>query len=611
MERYLSKESISTFRGNILPLQLLGEETEYTTEKITWKCSDEKIVQLTKYDKNYRYGGEFTNGVLLTFLEVGEATVTAKFGRKEYTCKIEVHEMRHVEPSKDLRYFVGDMHDHTYTKHTLAEFESRDECYYPVNNYMRQMKECGKMDFGVVSDHGNMVNARDFFRGYADAEKVGDSVIYFQGGEGQVTMLDRNRFGLGRFHGGEVLMLNTDTTFTVDSWEAFFKGISHSPFAFLGFPHPQVESAKGRKTPDGEVIVVRREHTAPAEKRFTDLFRFVEMGDGSNRMNNMQHEYAYAFALDNGYRVSPTSASDSHGSKGGWGYDVFPGKTVIMAPEKSKEAFLDAIMHNRLYSTATGNVKLYYEVNGKTAPATLNNEGEYHFHIELSYFRMGEPDTHIKRCRLITDGGRELLEIQNTGDVIDFTVSAPDSHWFHLTLIDELGRKTFSCPVWTGLPFENKKEKKLTPIDKEGVKVFDKVSGKDASVIMNGDPLQPYDSEHSTADFLINLGKETEVSALSNYNKWHLFTRETRNMIPDNASHFPSKYRIWVSLDGENFERVALGRILESGGEYFIRFPKKKARYVRLEILETIGRAWEREEFYNATLSIGEITLWN
>ena len=30
------------------------------------------------------------------------------------------------------------------------------------------------MDFGVVSDHGNLLTAADFFRGYADAEDIGD-----------------------------------------------------------------------------------------------------------------------------------------------------------------------------------------------------------------------------------------------------------------------------------------------------------------------------------------------------------------------------------------------------------------------------------------------------
>ena len=143
MARKLSSESITTFRGNVLPLRLQGGEP-YSKDKITWSCSDESIVQLTRYNKNYRYGGEFTDGVLLTFLEVGEATVTAKIGKKEYVCNIEVREMKRAESSKELRYFVGDMHDHTYNKHKLAEFTPRDASLYPINNYMRQMKECGK-----------------------------------------------------------------------------------------------------------------------------------------------------------------------------------------------------------------------------------------------------------------------------------------------------------------------------------------------------------------------------------------------------------------------------------------------------------------------------------
>ena len=81
---YLSHATISTYRGNVLPLQLLGGE-EYNTDKITWSTDNKKVVQISKYAENYPYGGEFTNGVLLTFLEVGEATVTAKYGRKAYT----------------------------------------------------------------------------------------------------------------------------------------------------------------------------------------------------------------------------------------------------------------------------------------------------------------------------------------------------------------------------------------------------------------------------------------------------------------------------------------------------------------------------------------------
>ncbi len=611
MERKLSSESISTFRGNVLPLRLLGGEP-YSKEKITWKSSDEKIVQLTRYNKNYRYGGEFTDGVLLTFLEAGEAVVTAKLGRKEYSCKIEVREMKHAESSKELRYFVGDMHDHSYNKHSIADFTPRDASFYPINNYMKQMKECGKMDFGVVSDHGNLLNAADFFRGYADAEDIGDSVIYFPGGEGQVTVIEPDRYGVDHMHGGEVLMFNADTTFTTRSWDDFFKGLSHSPFAFCGFPHPQIV---GGSVPGIWNFDLQKNNT----ERFHNMFRFVEMGDGGNRSSNMLHYFTYSVALDNGFHVSPTCSSDSHGSKGGWGYDRFPGKTVIMAPEKTKEAFLDAILNNRMYASSTGNVKLYYEVNGKAAPATLNNEGEYRFHVETAYFRMGEEDTHIRRCRVISDKGLTVLELQNMGDVFDFTISAPEAHWFYLQLIDEKGRYTWSCPVWTGKPFEKKKEKKLLPVDKKGMTCIDEVSDADASLLLSDDPMTPWRSENTTASLLFDLGREEDLSAFSFYPKWVTWKDMKENnpeelkkdaLPPSRIKEFPSKFRLWASLDGEKFEPVTSGIFRVFGDEETIRFDKVKARYLRLEILETVGKAWQRAEFADTKISMAEITFW-
>ncbi len=603
MARKLSRDTISTFRGNVLPLRLLGGE-EYNLDKITWKCDNENIVQITDF-KKYHNTGEFTNGVLLTFLEVGEAVVTAKYGKKEYTCKIEVREMRHAESSEDLRYFVGDMHDHTWNKHSLTEFEGRDASLYPINNYMPQMTADGKMDFAVVSDHANVLNARDFFRGYADTEDFGGKCVFLPGAEGQVTQKETDRYGIEHMHGGEILMFNADTAFNTDSWDKFFKGLSHSPFAFCGYPHPQIIGFSVRGIWDFR----HRENNSP---RFKNLFRFIEIGNGTNECSNLIHEYIYSAALDEGFHLAPTCSSDAHGSRGGWGYHRFPGKTVIMATEKSKEAFMDAILNNRMYSCSSGNVKLYYSVNGKAAPATLNNEGEYSFHVELSYFRMGEENTHIKKCKVITDKGITLLELENMGNVFDFTVSAPDSHYFFLTLIDKMGRKTWSCPVWTGKPFEEKKkEKKLIPLSKEGIKVCDRVSEKEIPELVNDDPLMPWESENTTADLIFDLGEEKTISALSHFPLW----MERGSVVEKDheykaLQHLPSKYRISVSSDGENFERVTLGHFRVFGWEETVRFPKKKARFVRVEILSSVGKEWEREEFKDATLTIAELTLW-
>lgn len=604
MEYRLSHTSIFSFQGDVIPLRLLGGEA-YGTEKITWSCSDEGIVQITRYDKSYHSGGEFTDGVLLTLLAVGEATVFAKRGRKEYVCSVKVREMKHAESSRELRYFVGDMHDHTWNKHALSDYIDRDPSLYPINNYMPQMKADGKMDFGAVTDHSNVLCARDFFRGYADAEDIGEGMVFLPGSESQVTIREKDRYGISHMHGGEVLVFNSDIAFNTDSWDKFFDGLKHSPCAFCGYPHPQII---GFSVP-GIWDFRHRENNG---QRFKDLFRFIEIGNGTNECSNLIHEYVYSAALDEGFHLAPTCSSDAHGSKGGWGYHRFPGKTVIMAPERTKEAFIDAILHNRMYSCSSGNVKLYYEVNGKSAPATLNNEGEYSFHVEISYFRMGETDTHIKKCKVITDKGIALVELQNPGDVFDFTVSAPDSHYFFLTLIDEKGRKTWSCPVWTGRAFEKKKkEKKLVPIPKDEMTVYDRVSDEKIPTLINDKPLEFWESEYGTADLMFDLGKETEISALSHFPLW----MERPTVVEKDHEYkalkkLPIKYRISTSNDGENFNRVASGSFRIFGWEETVRFPKTKARYLRLEILSTAGKEWEREEFQDSNLAIAEITLW-
>ena len=175
----LSRERISTFCGNVMPLRLLGGE-DYNCEKITWRAEDPSVVQITVFSKNYPTGGEFTNGVLLTFLAAGKTAVTAKYAGRSYTCQVSARPMRRAVPSDEMQYFVGDMHDHTWNNHKLAEFSARAPEFYPIHHYMPCMRADGKMDFAVVSDHADIMNAREFFRGYADADQLDDSVIFFK-----------------------------------------------------------------------------------------------------------------------------------------------------------------------------------------------------------------------------------------------------------------------------------------------------------------------------------------------------------------------------------------------------------------------------------------------
>ncbi len=125
-----------------------------------------------------------------------------------------------------------------------------------------------------------------------------------------------------RLLGGEVLMFNADTTIDTDSWDKFFDVLKNSPFAFCGYPHPQIIgfSVKG---------IWNFNHKENNSDRFKNLFRFIEMGDGTHQHSNLINEYTYSVALDEGFHISPTCSSDLHGPN--WGYDYFSGKTVIMA----------------------------------------------------------------------------------------------------------------------------------------------------------------------------------------------------------------------------------------------------------------------------------------
>ncbi|MBQ8911960.1 MAG: discoidin domain-containing protein, partial [Clostridia bacterium] len=210
-----------------------------------------------------------------------------------------------------------------------------------------------------------------------------------------------------------------------------------------------------------------------------------------------------------------------------------------------------------------------------------------------------------------TDRGITLLELENVGEVFDFTVNAPDSHYFYLCLQDEKNRKTWSCPVWTGKPFEKKKEKKLSPLAKEKITVYDRLSEQEVPCLVNDDPMEPWITERGKADLIFDLGAETEFSALSHYPYWVEHSMMTKKWVEDHLyiQRVPSKYRISVSSDGESFKRVATGHFRIFGGEETIRFDKQKARYLRLEILSTAGKEWGSKDSLDSPLAMAEITL--
>lgn len=610
MSLCLSQKSITSFCGNVLPLHIGFDSEQHDTlakADIKWECdSDTVTIRSFSGDRI-----SFNNGVLLTLQKVGKATVTATLDGKSYSCEVIVTEPEVASSEDDLEYFIGDLHDHTTNIHVYSDFAERTSEFQ--HEYINYVKDEDLLDFSMISDHGIILNDTDFFRNFTEVEKAEPSnVIFFPGNEAEVTVRDVDRFGITHKHSGELVVFNTDGYGNTSSWEEFYEMFKNAPSPVGIFAHPQII---GFSTPGVWDFYFHKNNT-PEMLR---LMRGIEIGDGSERQQNLIHEYAYSSALDSGFKVSTTCSSDSHGkpskiSNGRkWGYYRLPGKTVIMAKKKSRDAFIDALRNNRFYATESGNIKLRYTVNGKVAPCILDKTTRYKFHVELSYFNEDKTTTPIN-CRVISDGGETLLALTDVDfSCFDFDISSETAHYFYLRFVDELGRRTWSVPVWTGREFDKCISPDITPIDMSDASAVDILTGNDASVIIDGDPNNYWESESNKACIVIDLAKTCEISALGNY-----FRRVLRETSPFDLTHFstkitggfPTRVRISTSIDGNNYTVVAETNCRAFSGEQIITFDKVFARYVKFEVLSTVGLDTVPKPYADTNITIGNISLF-
>lgn len=597
MERRLSADHIESFCGNVVPLRLLGGQA-FGKEAVTWRCEGE-AVQLTAF-------ADFTDGVLLTLLTPGSALVTAILEGREYRCAVSVREMKHAASGTQLQYFIGDFHDHTCKKHKVEEFQAK-ESDYPAD-IIRKIRDEGKLDFCVISDHACLLNDREYYRGYADMEDAGPmELVVFPGCEAEITPLETDRYGIVHKNAGEIVTVNACNYSAVDTWEDFFRDFSCSPFAVSCFAHPQTVGSSTK----GMWNFCLEKNNGP---RLRQMVRLVEMGNGTPLRANLINEYVYSTALDNGFRLSPACNSDCHGPH--WGYDAFPGKTVIMAPERSREAFLDAISHNRVYATESGNVKLYWSVCGMAAPADLPLTARYDFHVELSSFHE-DPTTVPVKCQVISDYGICLRTVENfDASGFDFTVESDTARYFYLRLVDGQGRRTWSCPVWTGRTPDEKTEDMLVPLEKSGFTAVEELTGSNASGVVNDDPEKPWFSDGTACSILIDMGKTQQIAGLGHYPRLlELGQMQREDMDQSHAiafeqARFPYAYRISTSLDGKDFAPRASGVFRIFGGETVVPFEAHAARFVRVEILSAVGRNSEQAAYRDSDIAIGELTVY-
>ena len=598
----LSRSKISSFCGDVVPLYfdfgLRGTNTLAAAD-IKWSCEGDAVSLRT-------FSGEdemsFNNGVLVILKKVGSALVKANFEGREYTCDVEVTELHHSRSDDELGYYFGDFHDHTTHIHNREKCMHREDEFQV--DYVRQVREEGLMDVSVVSDHAGVINDTDFFRGFvADDLVEPKDVLILSGAESEIGYTQYDRFGIKHRLSGEIVTLNAAGYIDTEDWGEFESTLETSPEPVCIFAHPIIS---GFSTP-GLWNFDFANRTSAEMKR---VMRGVELGTGIDEDECLVYEYAYSDALDAGFRVSTTCSSDSHGPR--WGYYQIPGKTVIRAREKSKEAFIDALRHNRFYATESGNVRLNYTVNGMSAPCELPLTDSYSFHVELSSFRE-DKSTEPVVCRVISDGGRTLKIIENITSDFSFEVRSDSAHYFYLRFSDSIGRRTWSMPVWTGRPFEKKPAAELVAISPDRLCAIDRFGGKDARAAVDGNPRNHWVGDSKLASVLIDMGECREIKALGFCQR--ILERVSRRIAPnwrstDYTPGFPVEYEIYTSEDGVNYKMCADGCLRAFGAEEIVEFSKHSARYVRFDVTSTVATYCGFDKYAKAPVSIGNITLF-
>ena len=216
----------------------------------------------------------------------------------------------------------------------------------------------------------------------------------------------------------------------------------------------------------------------------------------------------------------------------------------------------------------------------------------------------------------MSDGGETLLTLTDIDfSSFDFEIKSNTARYFFLRFIDADGYRTWSTPVWTGREFDKYVEPDVTPIDMSECSAVELTESgeKDASVLIDGDPLNNWESESTAPSMVIDMKKEREICALGNSPRSFDRKKYTVSLTKYSVlytSGIPTETSVSISLDGKKFEEVARSKCLTFGAEQIITVPKVRARYVRFDVLSTVGKDTAPKKYADSKVGIGNLTIF-
>jgi hypothetical protein len=237
-----------------------------------------------------------------------------------------------------------------------------------------------------------------------------------------------------------------------------------APGVDLPYMYKWLEHAK----PNGSgPIVASFNH--PTQKQYNDFdYRDPEITNIITMLeviNSNVHIHYAAFieALDKGWKVSPVSGLDNHGTTG---IGKLKSRTFVLATAKTKDAILDAMKHRRTYASLDQDIQCRYTVNGAIMGSTLDRPSAFRFDINISDPDTSNPNDKITRIDIVKDHG-EVVQTY-TPDTPAYAVTwKPVIHdakasYFFVRVWDAGGGDSpkpdpsqpmaWLAPVWTGRP---------------------------------------------------------------------------------------------------------------------------------------------------------------
>jgi len=380
-------------------------------------------------------------------------------------------------PLSAYRIYRGEMHAHTVNTWSHGGHRVKDgsgalradwdqENYRnfqgPPPQYFERAKAKG-FDFFVVSDHTQEkpfqpVEARNeaWRAALTAAEKYTDKTfVAIAGFEfSRNAPFDKDKTGTGHINGiGAAEYVNAEFTNIPQFYEWLQRAVP---------------------APGGGCVVASFNHPGPTQYQdwaylepgiaeVITMFELRTVYRGAPRWG------AYVRALNEGWKLSPISVTDSHGY---WHLDNIPPLTYVLAPELTKAALTRAMRQRRTYTSWAGErktrVDLKYSVNGCVMGSTLDRPTQLAFRVEVATPK-DDAGQRVRRIQVVRnhptdpDGTQVAAEARFDGDAheIVWTPTIEDStgKWFLLRIHHASDMKdgvfnehgsTYSAPVWTG-----------------------------------------------------------------------------------------------------------------------------------------------------------------